>query len=78
MELTKDEFTVWRVMPETQAFLKEVDEQIEELEQSLGGGMTVNTTSNSSTALSTALMVGEIRGLTWVLEECGQGSPEED
>ena len=78
MELTKDEFTVWRAMPETQAFLKEVDEQIEELEGCLGRGQTVNTTSNASTALSTALMVGEIRGLVWVLEECGQGSPEED
>ena len=66
--MTKDEFAIWKTMPETQDALKIVDEEIGELMASLGNGGTIDTESVDRTALNTAIVVGRIKGLNKLKE----------
>ena len=68
MGMTKDEFAIWKAMPETQEALKVVDEELGELVASLSTGGTIDTESVDRTALNTALAVGRIKGLRKLIE----------
>ena len=63
MQITKDEFTIWRAMPETQDAFRRITRHIEELGAELSRGATVSADSMNATALNTALVVGEVAGL---------------
>jgi hypothetical protein len=68
MGITKDEFQVWKAMPETQEALKVVYLEIAEIKESLATGGTVDTYSVDRTALNTATAVGRIKGLRKLIE----------
>ena len=68
MGITKDEFAIWKAMPETQDALRVVDEEIAQLTASLTTGGTIATDSVDRTALNTAIAVGRIKGLRKLIE----------
>jgi len=68
VELTRDDFEIWKVMPETQAALGVVAEEINQLTAALTTGGTIDNNSIDRTALSTALAVGRIKGLRKLIE----------
>jgi hypothetical protein len=68
MGITKDEFQVWKAMPETQEALKVVDMEIKELVDALSTGGTINTDSIDTTLINTLFAVGRIKGLRKLIE----------
>jgi hypothetical protein len=68
MGITKDEFQVWKAMPETQEALKVVDDEIKELVGALSTGGTIDTESCDRTLINTLLAVGRIKGLRKLIE----------
>ena len=68
MQITKDEFVIWKAMPETQDVFRRIHRHIEELADELARGATVNSESINGTAINTALVVGEVAGLNSLVE----------
>ena len=66
--MTKDEFEIWKAMPETQEALRLIDDEVGELMAALASGRTIDTDSIDRTALSTAIAVGRIKGLNKLKE----------
>ena len=63
MQITKDEFTIWKAMPETQKAFETLDVEIRALKEELAMGGTIDFESSDRTAINTAIVVGRIRGL---------------
>jgi len=63
VKLTPDDFEVWKAMPQTQAFMALVDEEIKEITEEIIDGRTIDLDSANLTAMKTAGMIGRIRGL---------------
>jgi hypothetical protein len=70
--VTKEQYDLWRSLPETQEVLGKVQAQITDLAQHLSNGGTVNKDSTSATAMNTADKVGEIRGLAFILGDLSE------
>jgi hypothetical protein len=67
--MNKEQLELWKSWPETQEVLGAIAKEIRDLEEGLGAGVVVDSSSIDTTALNTMAVVGQIRGLKWVLEE---------
>jgi hypothetical protein len=67
MELTKEQFEVWRVHPITEEVFREVGNIRDGLKESLAEGRFLDVDSPHKTAMRTAEIVGHISGLDELL-----------
>jgi len=68
MAITKRDVEEWRTHPVTLVWFNGVRQKIRDLEEWFSDGNTYNADSVNSTALATANILGQIRGLKDVLE----------
>lgn len=67
--MTPEQLELWKSWPETQEVLTAISNEISSLKDGLGNGIVVDTSSMETTALNTVVVIGQIRGLKWVLEQ---------
>jgi len=78
--INQEQLQEWESQPATVEIFQEIEQMISELKDALADGQTISE-SPGQTALSTARMVGEIKGLSQLLgisyqEEEGQEENE--
>ena len=67
IDITREQFEMWRKSPETVAILQLVEAYQQECMEMMSTGSTLDRQSTDRTALATAELVGKIQGLGFIL-----------
>ena len=65
--MTKDDWEVWKQISQTKEYFRDLERRVEELKDHFADGRTTMPESVEGTALRTAGVVGEIKGLRWAM-----------
>ena len=65
--MTKEQLEYWKSLPETEEIMQKAMAKITEISEIFANGGTLNTSSMESTALNTALSVGKVWGLAFIM-----------
>jgi len=67
-EIPQSDIDGWKILPLTQEVFKRLKARIAEIEDNLGSGATLNSSSAEETLANTAREVGRIEGIKEIFE----------